>query len=112
MKQSSKVSKQTSTPKDPDFIYLLILLGIYWANFRYRNNWVSYLQLTALGVGLYVVSGLGYHYLWTNLLGHSAPAGFGFIIGITISIWTVYFLSWFRYILKYFEIRAKQVQPF
>ena len=69
----------------------------YWADFKFKNRWATYLILTILQISTYCVVITIYNLIWTTGLGYYHPMPMSQHIG-AFGILTAYHIGvWFRY---------------
>ena len=70
----------------------------YWADFKFKNRWATYLILTILQLSAYCVVCTVYNLIWTAGLGYYQPMPMSQHIG-AFGILTAYHIGvWFRYV--------------
>ena len=69
----------------------------YWADFKFKNRWATYLILTILQISTYCVVSTIYNLIWTAGLGYYQPmpmsqhiGAFGILIAYHIGVWFRY----------------------
>ena len=80
----------------PFHIGTAMLYGKYFANFTYKNIWMSYLILYGLGLASYLVTTLAYYWIWTNILGNYAPMPWTYYFAGFVPICVAFFANWYR----------------
>ena len=69
----------------------------YWADFKFKNRWATYLIMTILQISTYCVVITIYNLIWTTGLGYYHPMPMSQHIG-AFGILTAYHIGvWFRY---------------
>ena len=74
-----------------------ILGSEYWADFKFKNRWVSYLILTTLQISTLFSVITAYHFIWTAGLGYYHPMPMGHHFGAFGILVTYHIGVWFRY---------------
>ena len=80
----------------PIFITAFILQLEFWSNITYTKNIRSWIICYVISVSTSVIFEIIYHHSWTEILGFFPPAPFNGYIGGTMSIFMIFYASWFR----------------
>ena len=79
------------------FLAQILLLGYYWANFRFIQ-WRLYLYLNTIGVFVYCMTQIIYYVYWVHYLNFDPPMPLNLYIGGTASFVSVFLALWFRFV--------------
>ena len=85
----------------PLFITAFFLQLEFWSNITYTKNIRSWIIFYVISASTALIFEIIYHYLWIEILGFFPPAPFNGYIGGTMSIFMIFYASWFRSGISY-----------